>query len=292
MAGFWKAVTKPSSLVVDPIARRQVRLVASLIIAVTSIALCTVVLLQASEDPRFDDSSATGIYVACGLLVGMYVINRTRYYQVATWSLCTVATYIPCLVGIANPQDPGWFAFATLTPIIAGTLLPFRQAASVVAVHVVLITATALSVPGMDDSVRIVAAMVAVVGGGLVLVAAKYRNGLETIRKRELAQRERRHREVLDVAFDGIAVLDDGHIAQANRGFTEIFGGHDGELVGTRLLRLFDDGARVPIEELLDGGVCQPLEVRPRGAKGRILELHFRARPSRRSSCPRSPSPA
>ena len=109
--------------------------------------------------------------------------------------------------------------------------------------------------------------MFALMAGALILVAAHHRNGEERIRQSELEARERRHRAVLDVTFDGIALVRAGRVVQANRGFSEIFGP---ECSGG-LVNLFKVDDQPKIEGLLNGAGRAVVEAR--GMNGRTLEI-------------------
>lgn len=231
------------------------------------IALVLAAMLYAAEDPRFGVRSVIGFVIVCGLIFVAYAVSRSRRYRLAMWWVSVVTTPFACAFVILNPRDPGWYAYAVVTPVMAGAILPFRRAAQVIVGHVVVIGVVSYAVPGLDDSVRIVASMFALMAGALVLVAAHHRNAEERIRQSELESRERRHRAVLDVTFDGIALVRGGRVVQANRGFSEIFGSD----CSGGLVNLFKVDDQPKIERLLNGAGRAVVEAR--GMNGRTLEI-------------------
>lgn len=252
---------------VGTLERRRVRLVSSLLLAAIPIALVLASMLYAADDPRFDLRSLSGFVVVCGLIFVAYAISRSRWYRIAVWWVSVGTTPFACAFVIMNPQDPGWYAFAVLTPVMAGAILPLRRAAQVFAGHVVVISVVSCAVPGLDLSVRIVASMFALMASALLLVASHHRNGEEQIRQAELEARERRHRAVLDVTFDGIALVHGGRVVQANRGFSAIFG----QDVSGGLVNLFRVADQPQVERVLER--TEGAVVEARGINGRVLEV-------------------
>jgi PAS domain S-box-containing protein len=265
----------PADSVTDAIERRSARLIASLLAVAAPAGLLTGLLMHGSGDARFSSGSAVGIYVACVVLFALYAVSRTRYFRVAGVGLVGVTTVFASAVALANPQDPGWYAFAILSPILAGSLLSLRWATIVIILHAVVISSVAFSLDGAEPSVPVLATMVSIMGGGLVLVAANYRNEVEEIRKRQTAERQQRHREILDVAFDGIAMLEGETIAQTNRGFAEIFGREEQDLVGSPLSDLFAKEDHARVAAVLEGRTSEAVELRSQseGGERRILEM-------------------
>jgi len=78
--------------------------------------------------------------------------------------------------------------------------------------------------------------------------------------EKALREAEGRLREVVDVAFEGIAVSEAGRFVEVNEGFASAFGFSPAELVGTEIADRVAPEARQEVAEKIRTGYAQPYE--------------------------------
>jgi two-component system, cell cycle sensor histidine kinase and response regulator CckA len=91
---------------------------------------------------------------------------------------------------------------------------------------------------------------------------------------------ERRYRELLELAFDGVIFHDNGTILDANQGAAAISGYDKDELIGMNLLELLDEPSRELTLRRAAAGVTTPYEVTMRKKDGSLLMVEGVGRPA------------
>lgn len=231
LAALGERATRPSEAVTEVGARRQARLLASLLLAIIPVGVVSAVE-QLVTRPGFAGRFAV---IACALaaLLLAYLLSRTRYLMWA--SLIASATPIVASAAIAliAPDDPGWFAFITLGVVLGSIFLHFPQAVAVAALAFVATAALVRFDPEIraSEANSVAIAFVAIMSA-LTLLAARHRTGVERARRADLLAREHLHRSVLQTTFGGIALHDDGVLQEVNVAFAETFRRDAGELAG------------------------------------------------------------
>ncbi|QUD87932.1 bifunctional diguanylate cyclase/phosphodiesterase [Phenylobacterium montanum] len=92
-------------------------------------------------------------------------------------------------------------------------------------------------------------------------------------RQQRLGERRRLH-ELANAAVEGLVVCDEGVIVTANKSFETLIGAAEGQLIGTRLDALFDEGALEP----LDGAEGARLETTLTSRSGEPIAVELIAR--------------
>jgi len=260
---------------------RRVRLLSSLLLG--SIVFIQVGLILPLTTDRLPPAwSSPDLYIFLELtvlLLILYSLNRSGHYLAAAWltvavfSLGVFAMALVVLSGASPtyaPNDVSVLKGLVFPLLLSSILLPIPATALVLVTY---IAGMALLVPffqQLDLEMIAVDPLAFVVGAGMMtLLAAYHRHQLEVERQAELAEEELRYRALLEATFEGIAILQDGTIIDANTGFAHIFGRAVAEVIGSQMERLIAQSERSAVPTILSrcDHVIETVGVQPSGTK-------------------------
>lgn len=210
-------------------------------------------------------ASVAGVYAAIGAAVGAIVIafllNRTKRLLVAGLIATSVPTIAGLAVVLADPADPGWFAFMALNPVLGRLFLPMRWSISLAAVNLVAVVA-AVGVAGVERDAAIVAVVFNTIVFVLSTAGAWYRNAVEGDRRRTDAERSMLAELIVEATFGGLAVVRRGDVVDANKTFEAQFCDR-GELqsCGRPLADFFSPSGLAVFDAVADKATGRPVEV-------------------------------
>jgi PAS domain S-box-containing protein len=271
----WRRLTEPSPALADVGDRRSARLLASLLLIVMPLGLASAVA-QLLTVPGFRPTFNLVFAALVGLAV-TYVLSRTARYRVAG----LVASMLPIAtggaVGLSAPDDPVWFAFAALGPLLASAFLSAPQVAGVAAVAVAVTAAVlaATSRISTGDGVAVLIFSVAV--SVLVAVVTRHRAAIELAKEEAVKESQALYRVLFDQSPLGIAVTNSGGRLLAFNEALPRLGGYSPEVL--RNLRniaehYYDPATRdTVLAKLARDGRVVAEEVRMRASDGSPLDV-------------------
>ncbi len=196
MTRFWQRLVEPSPRVLDVGDRQSARLLASLLLIVIAVGLLSAVG-QLFWRPDFAATFAI-ILTALLTLGAAYGVSRTARFRVAGITAACVPILAGAVVGWSVPDDPAWFGFMALGPLIASAFLPTRWVAILAAATVAGVAAVlGVGGRGLADGHGIAVLSFSLAVSILVAVVAVHRAGVETARRQDALERQAHHAQVL-----------------------------------------------------------------------------------------------
>ena len=221
LAVVGRRLVEPSSDVVDQSDRRSARLLSTLLLLIAPLGLASV---TAQLWGGTWSTALFAVVFAVVALVAAYLLSRTKCWQIAGAITTLVPTAGGVAVVLADPVDPGWFAFMSLSPLLGAWLMPTRGSLVLAAANIAVVVVIVVSLPSLPSATGAVAIMFNVIVSVIVQAASHHRNRLERERRAELLASQRIHNSMLRGAFGGIAILERGVIAEANALFWSLLG--------------------------------------------------------------------
>jgi PAS domain S-box-containing protein len=279
-ARVWAALTEPSRHLEDFGERRRAQFLAGLLAIL--LPLSFVGFGQRMVDDAFTVLDAIVSAAGLGMVSLAYFLSRTRWFRLAAW-ICVGST-AAASYGVLLTSEIGavQIAFMGAAVMLAGILLPVRDTAILALLEVVAVALIPVVAPQRVIDQQAALSFV-VFFGLMVVLGVRHRDRLERDRKAQLERSEERHRSHLHAAFEGLAVLKDGHLCDVNEGLGDILGTPPAGLEGTSLFSHLDEESHEPVRRALAGDTASPFEVVGRTADGTAVLLEFT---SRRSSLP------
>ncbi len=185
--GRWERIVAPSPRLVDPADRARARLLAGLL-AVIVVAGFLSGVIQLALVPGFVPTFVA-MNLALGVLAAGYAASRTRRYRVGG-AIAALAPVGACLaIAVLNPDDRVWYAFMSISVLLAAVFLSLRATAAVAALSFGGMLALAWLVPTYREPARFVPPlMFNAIFSVLLLLASAHRNDLEERRRRALLE--------------------------------------------------------------------------------------------------------
>jgi signal transduction histidine kinase len=186
-----RALTAAPAHITDLAERRVAQLV-----AVVTLVLFALTALSASLGVLMHlDALLARMPALCALLAWhalTYAVNRSRRYRLAALLLCLGPIWSNTAVGLADANDPIWYAFMPVSALLASTLLAFRQALFVTILSVLatgFVIAHAGAAMNRDHAALTLAFVIFF--SAIVLATARFRAWVERGRRSELLALER-----------------------------------------------------------------------------------------------------
>lgn len=204
---IWHTLTQPSALIIEPDARQRAKLLASLVLALLGVGVVAIAspLLVNSSHNFGGDPSFLPQLIVLGLLLILYRLSRSRFYQLGSWltiglvggSVFSVAALTP------NKEDVrGLLAYLLVAIFLGSMLLSLRSTLLVAVASMVGIVLFPNFAPINDLSNRVYPTIYVAVVTGLIVVFIRHRDRLEYERQGQLTNSEKRNRAMLDALPD------------------------------------------------------------------------------------------
>jgi len=256
-SGRWLTTSSPEFL--KRSVERATRLVSLVLVALASLGLISTIVQWSNG------SSAVVVYIAIlgalSAIVIAFLLNRTAHVRSAGVIAASVPTLGGLAVVVADPTDPGWFAFMALNPLLGRLFLPLRWSAPLAAVNLAAVVVAVVVVPGIDDATAIVAVVFNGIVFVLFLAGIVYHEATERDRRRASSERLQLAETILEGTFGGMAVLRRDVVVEANTTFLAQFGPDENGAIGEPIGRFFGRSALAVIDAVADKEGSRPVEV-------------------------------
>jgi diguanylate cyclase (GGDEF)-like protein/PAS domain S-box-containing protein len=207
VAHLWLRLTDAPASVTDPERRRQVRLLAGLMLVLVPLGFLSIVI-QALLFPNFWPTFQA-VTAALLLLSAAYGLARAGHFIAGALIAVSVSALASFAIVLLNPADAFAYAFLYIGIFLAALLFAetgvwITATADLLGVSV-LLPAWGVA-PPQDDPV--VVPMFLVIVSALLLLSIRHRDAVERDRRAQLAASEARHREAQRLAKIGSWELD------------------------------------------------------------------------------------
>jgi PAS domain S-box-containing protein len=273
---LWRWLIEPSPTITDADDRRRARVLAAMLLpySLTILLVLLFQLVSEAAPPATVLRENPDLYVAAGVLfffTAAYFLNRRGHYLSA--ALLTIATSSVGVFGILwllltgrNPTyartDLGALVYLVIPVLFAGVLLPFRLIFFVAAINLLVVLLLPYFFPLVTWSLLFSEPLgFVVIVYFLVALAVYHRQQIETEWKSELIEKEARYRSLLETTFEGIVIVEEGRLIEANVGFVRMFGYSLPEVIGRPLLDFIARESHFVTEGNVEAGIERPREI-------------------------------
>ncbi len=229
---FFRYLTTPQASLREP-QQHEARVLTSILLAFIlgglAIMLVLAFFVVAPEERRHLYSGSLWTLVLLG--IPYLIIWRTRFFLVGlllaivSFDLALVTTVAPTIR--PEPIESLNFALYALIPVILSSIfLRLHHTAMVAAIQLGTLLLISAGLPSGNQqqfwqNLPLSFVMLSLL---IMVFATAFRVRLENERQRELGESEQLHRTLLETAFEGILVVRDGEIFDANRGLERLSG--------------------------------------------------------------------
>ena len=228
-------LTEPLPALTDPVARRDARLL-------TTVLLAFAALYWLTSLERIAAQSLTPPYVGMALassvlLVALYALSRTPRFRLAVVIIDVYMTIVVFAVFISDAAlalDNLAPLYLMLAVILTGLMLSVRATVLMAAAALALTALIMLVYPGRELTMQSTAQLNVILAGLSVALAAGQQYSRRTIARQTqaLAEREASQRALFEALSDPVIVHHRGVIVQVNPAFEETFGYTADEVIG------------------------------------------------------------
>ena len=224
--GLGTRLISPSVVIPKPDGLRQSRLLAAMLITLIILGLFAeglTVLFSPEEGPVVHWLSILSV-VSLGFA---FHFNRTGRLLPAAWlsiAVLSIAIYGMTFLTYGQPVKLDFLVYLILPLLFASVFLSDRMLGLLAGIFIAAILAAGL-IPGMSAAELIVGpASFIGMTGGIIFLIFHHRNILELDRRGELIEKEERYRTLLETSYEGICILANGKILDANPNFARMLG--------------------------------------------------------------------
>lgn len=271
---LWAWLTHPKVVASASSGRRHAQLLATLLVTLLPLGLLIEALpaLFARRSLLADQDYQT--ILAATLFWGVaYALTRTGRYKSATFLAVGLAILVIFRLAL-HDKEPADLSSVLLPLLLSSVVLPLNSTLFFVIVALVGMLVTPLLQPQMTLlQIFVRPFTVTFIGASLILLTVRHRDRLEQDRRFVLGESEARYRSLLETTFEGIAILEQGVIRDANAGLALMFGYPFAALLGlplTALLAGDPDVHPLPKPSLAS---AHPYEARGRKQDGTLFHL-------------------
>lgn len=293
---LWRRLTEPSAEITDPEERRHAQLVLSLSAALVPISLATClsapVLSGVDPNPLRQPGSLVGL-AGTLLILGIYLLGRTRHHQVASAALAAVVTAVVWGAFVATRNEPNagfTLSFLALGLLLSGLLLPLVATLVLCALDVIGVAILPWLLPDMEPSFVVIPALFVSITAFLVAISSAVRAADGRDRRRAesmLRHEEERYRNLVESSPDGIVLVAGGNIVYGNPAAATLFGAQrPDQLIGLSPLKDLVVPEYVEIIEKRmaaiehEGAKTNALEIRVKRLDGSELDVEVMGAPA------------
>lgn len=247
----WRSIRfliEPPPNVIDLQQRRQTRLLSALLLIII-VSGSISGLTQLIVVPGFQ-STFNVIAVGVAVLIGAYILTRTKYYLVAA----LIASMTPSIASYAglvnNTSDQSAFVFMLVSVLLSGILLNRWFTFGIAVLNLLGLALLPAIQPAWADTSLAGPISFHVIIPALILIAMWHRDVVESDRQEELRARELKFRAIFDNSVDAIGVSKTGIHVLANPAYVRMFGCDSADqLMGKSILDLVAPSHRQQVME-------------------------------------------
>jgi diguanylate cyclase (GGDEF)-like protein/PAS domain S-box-containing protein len=245
-AKVWIRLTEPSISIREPDLRRRARLLSSILIVLIPVSAIMTLLIPLIGSSSLLSRAGWQLYfpsfTAAFLLIGVYVLSRTRYYRLTAVITIAIISATVYILQIFNPDATSLPYFLILGVFLSGLLLSLRTTFLLLVTTLVAFGLLRLFVPTMDAVGLYNAICFITLAGGLILIAARsLEEDLKQIEQQsqELSRREKRFRVLIENDSDVVLLLNEmGKILFTSPSSSRITGYSSEDHIGRNLFEL------------------------------------------------------
>jgi PAS domain S-box-containing protein len=263
-------ITQPNDLVVDPVARRRSRLIASILVMVVPVGIISVLIGHKIED---GDLLVTGVRLSgLGFLAALIPVAKGPKYCRAVMGFLGLALVLLTFLMLQVPQNAVLNGSFLVVPLVlASVFMGGKAAGAIYFLNLILVVGIGLSGPEWAGLLSPAVIRFHLIVGGVLVMAGVYRDNLAAAKEADLILNEERHRLLLEATFDATVELEDGRVLVSSEGFSALFGSGDAisSLVGREFSDFFPLDQMERVEAHQDAAKCQLVELRALRGDGR-----------------------
>ncbi|KAA3643192.1 MAG: PAS domain S-box protein [Chloroflexi bacterium] len=257
---FWMNLTEPLDSVHGHETRQKARFIATLYVIMLPLGAVMMIWGLASAYPGniITDNDFIVMFPAGLIWLGTYVLSKRGHFELATLISVGVA-FIGIFLGNVLDTNPaiGEMSFLLFPILLSSLMLDHRITAILVGIALLL----AGIFPFINPQVTFYEVLAGpitflLIGSVMILISNYHRDRLERVRHEELGEYQDRARKMLASSYEGMCIIDDDTIVEANYALASMLGYIPEELVGMNVVDLSPPEARGKsarsLRELLD----------------------------------------
>ena len=286
LRNIWRRLTEPMAGVVDADERLQAQLLSLFIIFLVPVAYFVTLI------PKFIQYESRpwpwGQLVILGLatiwIAITYFLSRTRYHRWAAFSLLLVISAVIFSSIFVDPFINLGYSiyYVFIAIIIAAFVLPFRWALAFTIINLLGIILIPWVIPELSVINMVIGPLLLVIMASVALfLLVYYRNQVEMRRLNQLAESENRFRNLFESVFDGMAIVQQGHIVIANQGLADMFRYALADLPGTAVAQFVVQAHQDLLNQALEENLQRPLELQGQRTNGDLFYIELLAQQRR-----------
>ncbi|RMD98136.1 MAG: PAS domain S-box protein [Bacteroidetes bacterium] len=255
----------------------RARLLSSLMLIVGPIGLLVAMApdLFGSTENVWEDPEVRLMLFIMPIIIGIYWMGRTHYYK---WlSYATVIGAAAAIFVASVPDDNAadlWATSFLVVPILLSSIfLSFRVTIGVIIANLIgvfVFYQYGLKLSFGDVTVNALAFLI--VNSVIILLSTYFRDLMELENQTTLTLSESRYRGLLEAAFEGVLIVENGLITEANAGIERILGYSPAQIAGRPVQDLLEAAFISGGEGVVDSS---PVESVARAADGAAVPVEL-----------------
>ncbi len=265
-------LVEPARALTDSSKREQSRFLSVFLLTIIVISLGLSIASYLTSADKALDAFSVFVLASIGILVGLYILNRTGHYQIA--AVCTILM-ISLLITIASlPYDePGYLTtanFFVLTVLLGASLLPLRYVVILVIIQEIIaavLTWYTLQLSGEPLSQFFSPASpfgFTLIISILILIVIDQRNQIEAMRSAELLESESRYRTLVEMSPDAIVLAHEDRLIYLNPAAEKMLGLNVADAQGIRPADLVHPEDREVAHNIIRNNIREQVPMRER----------------------------
>jgi two-component system cell cycle sensor histidine kinase/response regulator CckA len=247
--GLWYFLTEPLVSDEDPTSKQKARLLAVIIVVTLPVALLTLVLRLSLQPSFLPDFKFISLGISLNLIP--YLLARKGHWRTGSYVFLLIGQCVVTVHIFTDSTSNIRFLEPLVLVLAAALFLELRGTLKFVVLELLLVLALTLTVDRAEKIEAYAFIAFLTFTSTLILLAQHHRNQLEQARAQDLAMREDRQRQLLEAAFDGIAILQGTVLHEANSAFASLLDRKLEDLLGMRLPDLLSEEERPRLQEVL-----------------------------------------
>jgi PAS domain S-box-containing protein len=271
---IWERLTEPSPAL-EPSERYRARVLTGLLIFSLSLWVALLVVNILTLPSKNWVTGFIGGAVTAVILLSTY-ISRTTYYRLSAFSVIALLNFL--VFATAIWQKNGVFLYLLILPVQLSTLyFSLRKTNLLIIANIIgFILLYVLESWFLRFDLFQTTLFLTIISW-FILSISHYRNQLERDNQKGLAESRERYRTLLATSFDGIAMLQQGHIRIVNPGFLNLFGYDRDQAEQQPITKFVPEADRILTEVFVQGGVS-PRETIGITQNGQPVDIELTAR--------------
>lgn len=274
---FWRSLTAPEHHFENTKDRYRAQLLSSLLLIVGPIGLLVAMApdMFSSTEHFWEDPEVRLMVIIMPFIIGIYWVGRTHYYKWLSYVTVFGASIAIFIASIPddNAADLWAISFLVVPILLSSIFLPFRVTIGVIIANLIgvfVFYQFGLKVVFGDVTVNALAFLL--VNSVIILLSTYFRDLLELENQQTLILSESRYRGLLEAAFEGVLIVEDGLIVEANAGIERILGYASAQVWGRPVQDFLEDAWINGGEGAVDSF---PVESVARAANGQIVPVEL-----------------